>query len=363
MLLVSRPVSRLWVQGGHSPAGTKGRRPQTGGALLAHTRTERILDEVEAFIGRLPVPPPHRDLLLVHLEVARQQAEEFGRLPAAELPLLVYSATGGKEERAVPLAAACMAIYLGADLLDNLGDDEIPPAWRSRSPASASLAAATFLAALWAMALEALHERGVAPDRVSPLYPLFATGLLSMSAGQHADLEASRDASPATCRAVAEAKSGAQFGLYAEAAATMASDDPGRIQAYRGFGVALGTAAQLGSDLADIWTAQPSRDLLNGRPTLPVVHALTALQDGRRDLLRHSLAMARSSAEVHPAVRDLLREAGSLRYTALVVEAYRRRALAHLAAAEPLEPAGSALRGLVDEVSLLPRSSDSVPLK
>jgi hypothetical protein len=55
----------------------------------------------------------------------------------------------------------------------------------------------------------------------------------------------------------------------------------------------------------------------------------------------------------------LLAEAGSLRHTTLVIEVYLRRARECLAATSPLEPAGQALRTLLDKFSLLATSDDA----
>jgi hypothetical protein len=55
----------------------------------------------------------------------------------------------------------------------------------------------------------------------------------------------------------------------------------------------------------------------------------------------------------------LLAEAGSLRHTTLVIEVYLRRARECLAATSPLEPAGQALRTLLDKFPLLATSDDA----
>ena len=134
----------------------------------------------------------------------------------------------------------------------------------------------------------------------------------------------------------------------------LATDDPTVIERYAAFGLWLGTAGQVCSDVGDIWGEGISRDLLNGERTLPIVYALSALRGASRERLQGLLVAARESAECHDEVRALLAAAGSLHFTALVVEIYRHRARHHLAAASPREPAGRALRLLLDRTSLLP---------
>ncbi len=251
-----------------------------------------------------------------------------------------------------------MFLYLGADLFDNLADHELPARWHAWDPALANLAAATYLSALPQLSLARLVEDGTPPERMWALVRLFTDTMLTMSAGQHEDLLFSgrEDVTPEDCRAVAERKSGAEFGLFARAGAILATDDPHIVEAYGGFGLCFGAAAQIASDLGDIWGTgqEASQDLLNGKRTLPIVHALTRLEGEEGERLRRLLAAARGTAALHGEVRKGLEASGSLRYAALIVEVYRQRALAHLAAARPQEPYGRGLRELLDGASLLP---------
>ena len=318
-------------------------------------RVERVFAFLKELIGALPVPPSHRELLRVHLDVGRERAEIYPELPAIQLPLLVHAAISGDESPALPVAGACTLLYLGADLFDNVIDDELPPSWRARDPAEASLAAATLLAAIPQLAFARLRERRT--SRLWELTHLFAEALLTMSAGEHEDLLFTKrgDVDPEMCRAMVERKSGSEFALFAEAGAMLATEDVELIEKYAAFGLCLGTASQICSDVGDIWGEEISRDLLNGRRTLPVVHALYTLRGESRERLQELLEAARESGEYHDEVRSLLAAAGSIPYTALIVEVYRQRARSDLAAASPREPAGRALKTLLDGASLLLR--------
>jgi hypothetical protein len=100
-----------------------------------------------------------------------------------------------------------------------------------------------------------------------------------------------------------------------------------------------------------------SRDLLNARRTLPIVHALSTLRGGSRERLQELLGATRESAECHAEVRTLLTAAGSMHYTALVVQVYRHRAQ-QLGRCLPRGSTGRALRMLLDGVSLLSMVED-----
>lgn len=323
-------------------------------------RAERVFAYLDALVGDLPAPRGHLDLLRFHLEEGRAQAAASPALPAIQLPFLAHGAIAGEEDPALPVAGASTLLYLGADLLDNLADHELPARWRAWDPALANLAAATYLSALPQISLARLADNGAPAERLWALVHLFAGGLLAMSAGQHEDLllAGRENVAPEACRAVAERKSGSEFGLFARAGAVLATDNPRIVEAYAGFGLCFGTAAQIASDLGDVWGEQASRDLSNGKRTLPIVHALATLSDEEGERLRRLLAAARGSSASHAEIRKTLEAAGSLRYAALVVEVYRHRALAYLRAAHPREPYGRTLRALLDGASLLPRERD-----
>jgi geranylgeranyl pyrophosphate synthase len=326
-----------------------------------HERVERVFAYIEELIGTLPVPPNHRELLRVHLDVGREQAKVSPELLAIQLPFLVHAAITGDEGPALPVAGACTLLYLGADLFDNLIDHELTPSWSARDPAEANLAAATLLAALPQLSIARLREHRTLPARLWALANLFAETLLEMSAGEHEDLlfREREDVRPEMCRAMAERKSGSEFALFATAGAMLATEDPVVIEDYAAFGRCLGTAGQICSDVGDIWSEGISRDLLNGERTLPIVHALYALRGAPRERLQELLVAARESAGYHDEVRMLLAAAGSIHYTTLVAEIYLQRARDHLAAATPREPAGQVLRMLLDRTSLLSTGDDA----
>ena len=98
------------------------------------------------------------------------------------------------------------------------------------------------------------------------------------------------------------------------------------------------------------------RDLLNGRRTLPIAHALTVLDGDRRGRLLRQLALARLSAEHHDGVRTLLEATGSARYADFMVRLHKEKAREHLAAASPREAAGRELEMMLDRLSIRPQA-------
>ncbi|MBA3636156.1 MAG: polyprenyl synthetase family protein [Actinomycetota bacterium] len=317
---------------------------------------ERVFAFLDELILALPVRAGHRELLRIHLRVGKEQAEAWPQMSSTQLPLLVHAAITGDERPALPVAGACTLLYIGADLFDSILDHELPPLWHVRDKSEASLAATTLLGALPQLSIARLQAKGTPLARLWALAHLFADAGLTMGAGQYEDLllPALENVSVEECRAMAEKKSGAEYALFAAAGATLATEDPSTIEAYAAFGSCFGIAQQLINDAQDIWGDECGQDLLNGKRTFPVVHALSTLTGEQRERLQTLLAAARASTEHHDGVRALLAAAGSLRYTALIVWLYQQQARSHLASASPREPAGSELYTLLDQASILP---------
>ena len=317
-------------------------------------RAEKVFAFLDALVSGLSLPSGLRELLRAQLAVGRGQAEARPQMPAVQLPLLTHAGVTGEEEPALPVAAACTLVYLGADLFDSVVDGELPPSWRERSPAEVNLTATTLLATLPQLSLARLREGGTPPEKLWMLTRLFAEAVLTMSAGQYEDLLFSHrdDVSLGESRTVVERKSAAANALFARAGAVLATEDPAKVRAYAAFGTCLGMARQLMTDLWDIWGGGASQDLSNGRRTLPVVHALSTLPEEERGRLRGLLAAAAESSGHQDGVRRSLGTAGSLRYTTLVVWLYDQQARDRLAEASPREPAGRELRRLLDGASL-----------
>jgi geranylgeranyl diphosphate synthase, type I len=326
-------------------------------------RVERVIAFLEELILALPVRQDQRKLLQIHLEIGKERAEAWPEMSSIQLPLLVHAAITGDERPALPVAGACTLLYLGADLFDSLLDHELPPSWLVRDSSEASLAATTLLGALPQLSIARLQERGTPPEKLWTLARLFADAGLTMGAGQYEDLRFPilEDVSIEDSRVMAEHKSGAEYALFTSAGAALATEDPRTCEAYAAYGSCFGIAQQLINDAQDIWGEKGGQDLSNGKRTFPIVHALSTLRGERRERLQKLLQAARESTDHYDGVRALLAEAGSLRYTGLIVWLYQQQARSHLVSASPQEPAGQELYTLLDQASLLPQPRAGQP--
>jgi geranylgeranyl diphosphate synthase type I len=326
-------------------------------------RAGRVFAFLDELLPALPVHSSYRELLQIHLRVGKERAEAWPEMSSVQLPLLVHKGITGDDGPALPVAGACTLLYLGADLFDSVLDHELPPSWHTRDSSEAMLAATTLLGALPQISIASLEKQGMPPARLWKLARLFADTGLRMGAGQYEDLlfPGLERVSLEESRAMAERKSGSEYALFANAGAVLAAEDSSTAGTYAAFGLCFGIAKQLINDVQDIWSGDCSQDLLNGKRTLPIVHALSTLRGEQRERLRMLLAAARESPEHHGGVRALLAAAGSLRYTALIVWLYQQQARSHLAAASPREPAGRELRMLLDQDSILPQRRGAQP--
>jgi octaprenyl-diphosphate synthase len=140
------------------------------------------------------------------------------------------------------------------------------------------------------------------------------------------------------------------FESGAQIAAVVAGANPAVEQALASYGRHLGNAFQLVDDSLDYRGSAAERgknvgdDLAEGKPTLPVIHALRTGSAEQQALLRR--AIESGGLDQLPAVLKAIESSGGLEYTARLAQGEADQALAAL---EPLPESvhGDALRQLV----------------
>jgi geranylgeranyl pyrophosphate synthase len=313
-------------------------------------RCERVFALLADLAEDLPISPAYRRVLALALDEGFAQAETNPGIPCVQLPWLSARALGASDDQAARIAAVCTLVYLGADVLDNVADDELPVAWADHGPAIATLAGATFLSCLVTRGVSELETVGLDPADCWHLVRELSTGMLEMSSGQHRDVVGATK-SVDDSLAIADAKAGGEFALFARAGAMVATRHVAPISNLSEMGRAYGIALQLLSDAHDLFSGD-ANDIANGKITFPVAHALVILETPQAMRLQALLDGGRP-LEAREEILDLLREAGSLRYTLFVGEVYRQRALRFFRAALPSSESRGELAALVEGVSLL----------
>lgn len=346
-----------------------GLTPEQAGALLslsppeeaAPTRDEEVLARARALVRAHAVTPEQARLLELPLEGVRAHLRQRGAgafLGCVHLPLTVYAAIQqGDGAPALPLTVALTLLHAGIDVLDDMMDGDLAAAWAAYRPAEILLAATTLIAALPPLALA---EVNAPPTVVLALQRALARSALVMSAGQQYDVATAGAADPdaAAVELSVSRKSGEALALAAELAALLAGAPPEIVGHYAAMGRAYGTAAQIRSDIVDLFVAAHSRDLASGTRTLPVARYLHTLPVADRRPFLALLDKARVSPLARARVRRRLRAAGMARECAVIVELYCQAAYDSLSKCGASGPAAAALHGMIATCSLFDPSSN-----
>ena len=277
---------------------------------------------------------------------------EQGYRRFVRIPLAVAAAVCGDGARAQPLTVALALLHTGLDTLDDLMDGDRRPWWQDYRPSEVLLAGATLVSALPQLLIA---ELDAPPETIARMQRALAEAGMVISAGQQRDIAGAGrdDLTVAEVEASVAAKSGAVHGLAAKLAAQLAGAGDDTAARYEEMGRAIGTAAQLVSDCYDIFVAPDSRDLRQGTRTLPVVLALTEMEDAERTAFCSLLREAEASAGARSAVRQRLLEAGVVRRAALIIDIWCRRAYAALADTGASGIAKGELEAIIRDCSLL----------
>lgn len=265
-------------------------------------------------------------------------------VPSAVVSVLADPESPGESLR-LAICTATALLYLGADVLDNVLDNELPEEWRGCDSRAVALAGAAMVA-LAPTPVLALTDQPA--ERVIAAASRLPAAAAVMAAGEVHDLR-SDVTTPAQAAAIADAKAGEEFAAFAGVAARLTCG--ACVEAAEEFGRALGIAGQISSDCHDIWHRRPSHDLLSGSVTVPIAYALSTAPGPIAGLLRR----ARSEPEMHPLVATALAECGALTYSALRVQALVHRAAGWLPTFERHGHDATPLRQILDEFSITPR--------
>jgi geranylgeranyl pyrophosphate synthase len=267
------------------------------------------------------------------------------------LPSLVYAAMGGDGERALPLSVASALLGRGADVLDDLADDDSPKDWADHTPAEMMLAALELCCALAPLALAQLD----APTpTLLAMSRTLARGMLRASAGQRADVASAGSPRLSTDAALrcAEAKSGNILATLSVLAAELADASPATLEDCAAFGMSLGTAVSIREDYDDLLADGVSRDLRAGTRSYPIALYFELLPGSDRGQFLDLLDRARSDRTAQTEVRQRLRAAQILWHGAITIARYCEHSRQYLARFRTQGPAGDMLLSLVNAIQL-----------
>lgn len=316
---------------------------------------EPITSAICAQLDELAAPPTYRAFLDAAFSHASQTAADSTPFIPLDLPLAIGEVLGTPLMPRQLVAAACLSVWLGADLFDNVVDDELEPSWDSFGQTRVSLGAVTILTVLPHKLIKRLSRYDVPAATRHALSVALSQSLWQMSVGQFRDLGATNEVRRLSdYETLLAGKSGAEIALFARASALLAERPAKEVEGWHAFGHAIGMSMQLVSDAADIFSDPPGNDLRNGKRTLPIIFALQQLKGHERLSFKADLARAQKNDQnAIRRVRKTMRERGALQYAMLKAEVFRQQALRQLRQLVRCAKARAPLEALSHAISLL----------
>ena len=328
---------------------------------MAQALADRCRAALEQELQRIlnfPVAPGSADcvapLLHHHMGWDAHAPLAAGKRTRALMVLLCAGASGGRWQRALPMAAAVELAHNFSLVHDDIQDESAlrrgrPTVWSVWGRAQGINAGD----ALFAHAHLVLSNAVQLPPamRVRALQ-LLGAACVELTAGQQLDLAFENEAriNPEQYLRMAHGKTAALLAAAAEMGA-LAGGATARVRThYRQFGAHLGIAFQIRDDVLGIWGTTASgksaaSDIESRKKTLPLVYGCS-VSPALAAAYRPPAQGGAGTAEII----DLLEQAGARAYAEAREQAAARAAEAQLALAQPRGAAGSALRTLTAQL-------------
>ena len=317
--------------------------------MLTTPDLDVLIADTEAEILRViaHVEDPHTQALyeMVRYHLGLDTDAPRGKRLRPLLGLLAYDSLTGDHRAALPGAAAVELGHNFSLVHDDIEDRDVERRHRATLwtvwGVPQAINAGDTLFTLSRMALHRLTELGFSDAKVLALMRLYDETCLALCEGQFMDIWSAEHDERLSIDFYFDMigrKTAALIAASVQAGALLASDDEGVIEAYRGFGWALGMAFQLNDDVLGIWgdeqsTGKEPSDLAKHKKTLPLIYALEKASptDSRRlrELLRATELGPGDLAEA----RTIMDGSGAREYTRHEARKQRDEALRRLEAA------------------------------
>ncbi len=281
-----------------------------------------------AAVNRLVIERLHSEVMLVE-SIGHYIVEGGGKRMRPLISVLAARALGYEGVRHVDLAAVIEFLHTATLLHDDVVD--VSALRRGRATANANWGNAPSVLVgdfIYSRAFQVLVDIGDMDvlRLISDTTNLIAEGEVEQLA---------RAGDPATTEAqymqVIHKKTAVLFAAAAEGAAILAGADTITRRAMRDYGLHLGLAFQLIDDVLD-YTGDPAvmgknlgDDLAEGKPTLPLIRALTTATPERASVV-HEAILQRNATRLAD-VSETVRLCGALEYTTERAKMHRDRAM------------------------------------
>jgi geranylgeranyl diphosphate synthase type I len=316
--------------------------------LTSHDIETLIADTESEILGVIELAQDERTGALyemVRYQLGLDRDGPRGKRLRPLLGLLAYESLTGDYRAALPGAAAVELGHNFSLVHDDIEDRDVERRHRATLwtvwGVAQGINTGDTLFTLSRMALHRLTELGFSDTKVLALMRLYDETCLALCEGQFMDIWSAEHDEVLSVDFYFDMigrKTAALIAASVQAGAMLASDDAQVIDAYRGFGWALGIAFQLNDDLLGIWgdeqaTGKEPSDLAKHKKTLPLIYALERSNGAERARLFEIIrAREVTQADLEEA-RAILDRCGAREYTRERARAERDSALAQLESA------------------------------
>jgi geranylgeranyl pyrophosphate synthase len=256
-----------------------------------------------------------------------------------EFPFVACNSVGGREEAALPAAAALLAAVAAIHLVDDLLDEDPRGDYHRLGAGRAANLALAFQAAGHRL----LAEVEADPGRLARLHACLAEATLATACGQALDAEGV--AGEAEYWRVVERKTAPLFAAALALGALAGGGDSPVVDGLARLGDLLGRLVQVSDDAADALATPASADWRRPRGNLAMLYALTADHPEREAFGR--LAAASDDPAALAQAQGIVVRCGGLSYCAYHILAFAAGARQVLAGIKVAHPAP--LEDLVEE--------------
>jgi geranylgeranyl diphosphate synthase, type I len=326
-----------------------------GGIAIVLPDYNQYLEAIEDDLRQAALPFPSTTLSHLSEMIAYHhgwlgERSRRGKRVRPLLTVLACQACEGDWRLALPAASSVELIHNFSLLHDDIEDHSEqrrgrPTLWtRDGIPQALNTGDALF-----ALAHLSVHRLRLPAEAVLAVHLDLDNACLALTQGQHLDMafETRDQVTPDEYLEMVEGKTAALLAAAVTMGARLALAPADRVDALGSFGRHLGLAFQMQDDILGIWgdpavTGKPAGDdLLCRKKTLPTLLGLE-----RSEAFRRLWNLGEPDADRLPAMRHELEGCGALQATQADASRHTDLALAALADAHPVDPAGAQLSTL-----------------
>lgn len=277
---------------------------------------DKILEEMEEIIG---------DHQLTLYQAAEHILKAGGKLLRPSFTLLASKAVNGDPEKVLPVAAASEFSHASSLIHDDIIDEdemrrEVPSTHVKFGKNAAILAGNLLIFKSFSSLARAASK--LDSDKVVKILDMFSEAAILIDEGEYLDIELqdTQDVTEEDYFDMVNKKTAMAYKCALGMGAIAGEGTKEEIEALKEYGESFGIAFQIRDDLIGMLgdpaeTGKPASDILKGRKTLAVSHALQKANEEDRDKLLTILERKRISEREAQKVINILEKYNSFNYS------------------------------------------------